>query len=142
MGKLELKIKISVLWMANTVIDLVQIVLSLFDPAFRENPARGEVFPVPIGIGLIVAFTFSLVVPVAMAFLVFVIGNPKANKWANVIVGVIIALMSWADFLMKLPGMTGAFIASGLVTNLAPTVLIPYAWQLDRPENRTPGSDS
>ncbi len=135
MERLELKLKVSILWMANTVLDLVQIALSFFDPGFIENPVKGQVFPAVIGNGHIAAFTFSLVAPVAMAFLVFVIRNPRANKWANVTLGLVIALMSWGDFLAKVAGMTPAFIASAFATNIAPTVLVFYAWKLDRPES-------
>ena len=129
-----LKIIVSVLWMANTVIDLVQIVLSFFGPGFIANLQQGRLGPMIIGGGQITAFTFSLVVPVAMAFLVFVIPNPKANKWVNFIVAVIIALMSWVDFLARVTHIGPAFIASAFATNIAPTLLLYYTWKLDREE--------
>lgn len=130
--ELELKIKISVLWMANTVIDLVQIVLSLFGQGFIEGLQKGRIGDMVISEGQISAFTFSLVVPVAMAFLVFVIRNQKANKWANFIIALIIAAMSWLDFIVRLPHLHPAFIASAFATNVAPTMLIYYSWKLDR----------
>ena len=123
--------------MANTVIDLVQIVLSFFGEGFIENLQKGKLGEMPITGGAILAFTFSLVVPVAMAFLVFVIGNPKTNKWLNVTLAVIIAAMSWADFLAWVTRLGPIFVASAFATNLAPTVLIFYAWRLDR-ETSTP----
>lgn len=132
MKQLELKIKVSVLWMANTVIDLVQIVLSLFGVGFIESLQKGRIGDMVISGGQITAFTFSLVVPVVMAFLVFVIPNPRANKWLNVTLGIIIAAMSWLDFLVRVPHLGGAFIASAFATNIAPTVLVWYAWRLDR----------
>ena len=131
---MNLKIKISVLWMANTVLDLVQIVLSMFGTGFIENLQKGRIGDMVISGGQITAFTFSLVVPVAMAFLVFVIPNPKANKWLNVTLAVIIALMSWIDFLVRVPHLGPAFILSAFATNIAPTALIFYAWKLDRVE--------
>lgn len=122
--------------MANTVIDLVQIVLSLFGAGFIEGLRKGRIGDMVIGGGQITAFTFSLVVPVAMSFLVFVIANPKANKWLNVILGIVIAAMSWLDFLVRMPHLNPAFMASAFATNIAPTALIFYAWRLDRPAGR------
>lgn len=132
MKQLELKIKVSILWMANTVIDLVQIALSFFGAGFLENLQSGRLGNMMVSGQQITAFTFSLVVPVAMAFLVLIIPNPGVNKWLNVLLGVIIALMSWIDFLARLPQLGSAFIASAFATNIAPTVLVFYAWKLDR----------
>lgn len=134
MKGLELKIKVSVLWMANTVIDLVQIVLSMFGTGFIEGLQKGRIGDMVIGGGQIMAFTFSLVMPVAMAFLVFVIPNLRANKWLNVTLGIVIAAMSWLDFLVRMPHLNPAFMVSAFATNIAPTVLIFYAWKLDRLE--------
>ena len=134
MKGLELKLKVSVLWMANTVIDLVQIVLSMFGTGFIEGIQKGRIGDMVIGGGQIMAFTFSLVMPVAMAILVFVIANPKVNKWLNVTLGIVIAAMSWLDFVVRMPHLNLAFMASAFATNIAPTVLIFYAWKLDRLE--------
>lgn len=130
---LNLQLKISVLWMANTVLDLVQIVLSMFGAGFIENLQKGRIGDMAISGGQITAFTFSLVVPVVMAFLVFVISNPRTNKWLNVTMGIIIAAMSWLDFLVRVPHLAPAFMTSAFATNIAPTALIFYAWRLDRP---------
>jgi hypothetical protein len=131
MNKLELKLKISVLWMANTVIDLVQIVLSFFGAGFIDAVQKGKLGPMAITGGQITLFTFSLIVPVAMAFLVFVIPNPTANKWLNAGLAVIIALMSWIDFFARVTQIGPAFIASAFATSIAPTILVFYAWKLD-----------
>lgn len=131
MNKLELKLKISVLWMANTVIDLVQIVLSFFGAGFIEGVQKGKLGPMEITGGQITLFTFSLIVPVAMAFVVFVIPNPRANKWLNTSLAVIIALMSWLDFFARVTQIGPAFIASAFATSIAPTILVFYAWKLD-----------
>lgn len=131
MNILELKIKIAILWMANTVLDLVQIVLSMFGTGFIENLQKGRIGDMVISGGQIMAFTFSLVVPVVMSFLVFVISNPKTNKWLNVVLAVIIAAMSWLDFLVRVPHLGPAFILSAFATNIAPTVLIYYALKLE-----------
>ncbi len=134
MKTLELKIKIAILWLANTIIDLVQIVLSLFGTGFIEGVQKGRIGDMVISGGQIAAFTFSLVVPVAMAFLVFVIANPQTNKWLNVVLAVIIAAMSWLDFLVRVPHLSAAFLVSAFATNIAPTVLVFYAWRLDKAE--------
>ncbi|MBX7212292.1 MAG: hypothetical protein K1X78_28550 [Verrucomicrobiaceae bacterium] len=132
---LELKLRISILWMANTVIDLVQIVLSLFGTGFIEQLQKGRIGDMVISGAQIAAFTFSLVVPVVMAFLVFVIPNPKTNKWMNVVPGIVIAGMSWLDFLMRAPHLNPAFLVSAFATNIAPTVVVFLAWRLDRTAN-------
>lgn len=134
MKTLELKIKIAILWLANTIIDLVQIVLSLFGTGFIEGVQKGRIGDMVISGGQIAAFTFSLIVPVAMAFLVFVIANPQTNKWLNVVLAVIIAAMSWLDFLVRVPHLSAAFLVSAFATNIAPTVLVFYAWRLDKAE--------
>lgn len=133
MNNLRLRIIVSVLWMANTVIDLIQIVLGSMHAKWIEDIQNGNIAGFPINDVTIGTFAFSMVVPVLMAFFVLAISNDKFNKWLNVILVIIIGLMSWLDFLQRSPseiGISNWVVA--LATNIPLTIAVFYAWQLEK----------
>ncbi len=133
MYNLKLRIIVSVLWMANTVIDLIQIVLGSMNARWIEDIQNGNIAGFPINDTTIGIFAFSMVVPVLMAFFVLAITNDKLNKWLNFILIIIIGLMSWIDFLQRDPAMIGmANWVVALATNIPLTIAVFYAWKLDK----------
>lgn len=133
MNNLRLRIIVSVLWMANTVIDLIQIVLGSMHAKWIEDIQNGNIAGFPINDVTIGTFAFSMVVPVLMAFFVLAISNDKFNKWLNFILIIIIGLMSWFDFLQRSPfeiGVSNWVVA--LATNIPLTIAVFYAWKLDK----------
>lgn len=133
MNNLRLRIIVSVLWMANTVIDLIQIVLGSMNARWIEDIQNGNIAGFPINDMTIGVFAFSMVVPVLMAFFVLALTNDKFNKWLNFILIIIIGLMSWLDFLQRSPfeiGISNWVVA--LATNIPLTIAVFYAWKLDK----------
>lgn len=129
------RVIVSVLWMANTVIDLVQIVLGSMHPQWIADIQKGEIAGFPINNATIGIFAFSMVVPALMAFAVLAIPNAKVNRWLNFVLVVIIGLMSWGDFLQRSVGEIGlSNWVVALATNVPLTIAAFYAWRLGREE--------
>ena len=121
------------MWLSNTIIDLIQIVLGSMSPQWIEGIVNGNIAGFPINETTIGVFAFSMVVPVFMAFLVLVIKNERLNKWLNFTLALLIGLMSWVDFLQRDPAVIGVshwFVA--LATNIPLTIAVFYCWRLDK----------
>jgi hypothetical protein len=129
MKQLEIKIRVSVLWIATVVADLVQIVLSFMGPGFLSQLMQGKIGNMTVNGIQITVFSFSLLVPVAMSYLVFCIKDDRLNQRINVAMAILIAAMSWLDFLVRIPNLGVAVIAA-FATNIPPTLLIFVARRL------------
>jgi hypothetical protein len=130
---LKIRIVLAVLWISNTIIDLVQIVLGSMSPRWYTDIMNGNLAGFPINNQTIGVFAFSMIVPVFMAYLVLVISNDKLNKWLNLILVIVIGLMSWIDFLQRDPSIIG--ISNWLValaTNIPLTIALFYCFKLDK----------
>lgn len=138
MDPLKRRIIVAVLWMANTIIDLIQIVLGSMHPQWYRDIENGTLAGFPLTDFTIGVFAFSLVTPIFMAYLVLVLRNDRVNKWLNFSLAVLIGLMSWVDFLHRSPqaiGISNWLVA--LATNIPLTIAVIYCWKLDRPSQRS-----
>lgn len=130
---LRIRIIVAVLWIANTVIDLVQIALGSMNAQWYADIMNGTLAGFPITDATIGVFAFSLVVPMLMAFFVLAIKNDSLNKWLNLLLAILIGLMSWIDFLGRDPGVIGmSNWVVALATNIPLTIAVFYCWKLDR----------
>lgn len=133
MESLRRRAIVATLWVGNTVVDLVQIVLGSMSPRWQADVARGQVAGFPINDQTLGVFAFSLVLPIAMAYVVLALPAGKLNKWLNVSLVAAVGLMSWVDFLARRVGEIGvANWVVALLTNVPLTVAVFYAWRLDR----------
>ncbi len=140
MNNFNLRVVVAVLWLSNTIINLVQIVLGSMNPRWLEDISNGMVAGFPINEMTIGIFAFSLIIPVLMAFFVLVIKNNKLNKWINFIMLIVLGLMSWLDFIARSPfeiGISNWVVA--LATNIPLTIALFYCWRLD---NKSSGENN
>ncbi len=129
------RVIVSVLWMANTVIDLVQIALGSMHAQWIADIQKGQIAGFPVDDTTIGIFAFSMVVPALMAYAVLAIPSAKLNRWLNFVLVVVIGLMSWADFLQRSVGEIGlSNWVVALATNIPLTIAAFYAWRLGREE--------
>jgi hypothetical protein len=83
------KIKISVLWLFYIVAFLAVMTLGIMEPGvLNQFLETGEIGGMKIGQELLLFFAVMMLVPLVMAFLSLTLKD-SANRWANVIVGIV-----------------------------------------------------
>jgi len=118
------KIKIAVLWLIGEGTALAYMILMLLQPGKTEQ-IMAEVTPELL---LIYAIPYFLV-PLAMAFLSLTL-NDKANRWSNIIVGIVLTGLHILDSVAAvMANPTALDILMSLSIIVAPALIIWYAWK-------------
>ena len=87
-GKVNIKIKLSVLWITLMMLYIYADILSLFSPGAVEEMIAGNMGPFPVTQIALLSATVLMIIPSLMIFLSIVL-KPKANRMTNLIVGII-----------------------------------------------------
>ena len=84
--KINVKIKLSALWVTVMVLFAYGDIKSFFRPGIIEVILAGEIAGFEINQVFLLLTAISVVIPIIMIFLSLVL-KPKVNRWANIIVG-------------------------------------------------------
>jgi len=118
------KIKIAVLWLIGEGTALAYMTLMLLQPGLIEKVMVG----VTPELLLIYAIPYFLV-PLAMAFLSLTLKD-KANRWSNIIVGIVLTGLHIIDSLaVVMANPTALDILMSLSIIVAPALIVWYAWK-------------
>jgi hypothetical protein len=119
--KINVKMKLSALWVALMLTYLLGDVMRIFSGDFNA----GEIAGMQASQGLFLGMAVLFVIPILMVFLSLTL-NTSVNRWANIIVALIFFVIN----LIGLPGYPSAFdkflIIVGLVFNF---LTVWYAWK-------------
>ena len=133
------KMQISLLWVSLAVMMSAVMVLYLFGggPDVLDAIRAGEVEGMQITAGLSMLFALFWLVPLAMAFLTVTL--PLAvNRWVNVVMGAVWALMNGMDAVEHLgAGELGGEPLLVVVMALASLLVVWLAWHLPKPTSTT-----
>jgi len=124
--QIDVRIKLSALWIAVVLSYLYGDLLTFYEQGFIEGVIIGEgVGGTPITQISLVGIAILLVIPIFMVFLSLTL-KPKANRLANLILGIIYIGAS----LITLPMSTYAFyILLGIVEAVFAVLIVWYAWK-------------
>ena len=123
--KINVKMKLSALWVALMLLYVYADILSLFKPGQIEEMISGRMGPFPVTQGSLLTASILMMIPAVMVFLSLTL-KPKVNRWANIILG----LLYTAVNIGNLVGETWAFYLLFGVVEMALTLLIVgYAWK-------------
>jgi hypothetical protein len=118
---IDVRIKLSALWVALMLTYLLGDVLRIFSGDF----VAGEMGGMPIGQEIYLVAAIILVIPVAMVFLSLTL-NYKANRWTNIVLAIFFFLFN----LVGLPTYPSAYDKFLIIVGLAFNILIVwYAWK-------------
>jgi hypothetical protein len=118
---IDIKIKLSVLWIVLMLSYLLGDVLRIFSGDFKAGEIGGK----EISQGMYLGMAILMLIPVVMAFLSLILPD-KANRWANIIVPIFFFLFN----LVGLPTYPSAYDKFLNVVGLVFNVLtIWYAWK-------------
>ena len=123
--KVNVKIKLSALWIAMMLLYIYADILSLFRPGQVEQMLEGLMGPFPVTQGSLLTASILMMIPAVMVFLSLKL-KPTANRWANIILGVLYTLVN----ISNLMGETWAYyILFGIVEIVLTILIVWHAWK-------------
>jgi hypothetical protein len=129
--KINVKMKLSALWVALMLIYIYADILSNFKPGAIEKAMDGFMGPFPVTQGSLLSASILMIIPAVMVFLSLTLKH-KVNRWANIVLGVLFTLVNFSNLIGET---SWIFYMSFVVVEIALTLLIVgYAWKWRNPE--------
>jgi hypothetical protein len=131
--KINVKLKISALWVALLFLYAYGDIFGYFRPGFIEEVLEGKVFVFDINQVFLMAVSIYITIPSVMVFLSLVL-RPHINRWVNIIIGLVYA----ATILLSTigDGYVYYYFLSIVETILA-VLIVWYAWNWPREGNNS-----
>ena len=124
----SVKIRLSVLWLVGLLWVVVGTMLMMFEPGIMEQILIGELEGVQITQEVLFVLAIMMLIPLVMAFLSLTLKD-KANRWANIIVGIFFTGYGLVDLLVNLEKYSAYMIFVGIVGLVFTALIIWYAWK-------------
>jgi len=122
--KINVKIKLSALWVTVMLCYLYGDVFGFFEPGIIEEIIAGAPRGIQITQVSLLGMAISMAIPSVMVFLSLTL-KYKANRWANIILGIFYTCFMLLTMLMT----TYAFyIFLGIVEVVLTALIVWYAW--------------
>ncbi|MDO9256243.1 MAG: DUF6326 family protein [Bacteroidales bacterium] len=129
--KINVKLKISALWIAVLFLYVYVDIFSLFKPGIIEGIMVGKIFIFQVSQTFLFFTTLYILIPSIMVFLSLVL-KPKVNRWTNIIISIFYIV----SILGSCIGETWAFYIFGsIVESLLLLLIIWYAWKWPKQES-------
>ncbi len=129
--KINVKMKLSALWIALMLVYIYADILSNFKPGAIEKTMEGFMGPFPVTQASLLSASILMIIPAVMVFLSLAL-KPKVNRWANIILGVLFTLVNISNLIGET---SWIFYISFVVVEIALTLLIVgHAWKWSTPE--------
>ena len=130
--KINVKLKISALWIAVMFLYAYVDIFSLFKPGVIEGLMTGQIFVFQVSQSFLFFTTLYIVIPSLMVFLSLVL-KPKVNRWVNITVSIFYLI----TMIGASVGETWAFYIFGtIVESLLLFLIIWYAWNWPKSGNK------
>jgi len=123
--KINVKMKLSALWIAMMLLYIYADILSLFRPEQIEEMIEGLMGPFPVTQGSLLTASILMIIPAVMVFLSLTL-RPKVNRRANVTLGILYTLVNISNLI----GETWAYyIFFGIIEIVLTLLIVWYAWK-------------
>ncbi len=123
--KINVKTKLSALWVSIMLLYIYADILSFFRPGQVEKMLEGFMGPFPATEGSLLIASILMIIPAVMVFLSITL-KPKANRWVNIIFGVLYTLVNISNLI----GETWVYyLLFGVVEIVFTSLIIRYAWK-------------
>jgi hypothetical protein len=120
----DVKIKLAGLWVAAMFCYLYADVLAFFVPGHLADLIAGEIGGIALDDVFIVASAIFMLPPILMIFLSLEL-KYRANRWANIIVGLVYTLMG----ISMVATLSAGYVVYGIVETLLTVLVLWYAWK-------------
>lgn len=128
--RINVKLKLSALWVAMMLLYIYADILSLFRPGQLDEMREGLMGPFPVTQASLLIASLLMIIPALMVFLSLT-WKPQMARWANIAVGAIYTLVNSSNLI----GETWAYyIFFGIVEIVLTLLIVWYAWKWTGPE--------
>lgn len=128
--KINVKIKLSALWIVLMVFYIYADIFSLHRPGQIEKMISGLMGHFPVTQISLLTASILMAIPAIMIFLSLSL-NPKANRWVNITLGILYTVVGIGNLI----GETWAYYISYGIVEIGLTLLIVlYAWKWPKQE--------
>jgi cbb3-type cytochrome oxidase subunit 3 len=131
--KIPVQMKLSALWVALMLLYIYADIFSLFRPGQIEDMISGRMGPFAVTQASLFAASVLMIIPAVMVFLSLTL-KPKADRWANLILGVLYTLVNISNQIGE-PWMY--YIAYGVVELAVTLLIVWYAWKWRHSEGQS-----
>ena len=122
----SMKSKLSTLWIFATLNYLYCDVVILMDPSLLKQYIAGNLGGIQISQGFLLGAAVLVEIPISMVLLSRFL-KYRANRWANVVAGIVMTAVQLLSLLVKTPALYYLFFS---VIEIACTaVIVWYAWR-------------
>ncbi len=126
--KVNVKWKISALWVALMFLYIYADFLGLMEPGFIELVIAGEVLGgIKITQELWLGAAILMTIPSAMIFLSLIL-RPKVNRWTNIILGIVYTVVNIVN-LLSIEDPWAFTIFYNIVEAVLTLLIVWYAWK-------------
>jgi hypothetical protein len=128
--KINVKMKLSALWVAMMLLYIYADILSLFRPGQLEEMIEGLMGPFPVTQASLLVASILMIIPAVMVFLSLTL-KPKVARWANIAVGVLYTVVNISNLIGEA---WVYYIVFGIVEIMLTLLIVSYAWTWANPE--------
>ena len=129
--EMDMKVKLSTLWIFVMFNYLYCDVMSLMDPELLKQFMTGNVGGIKVTEGFLLGAAILMEIPIAMVLLSRVL-KYRANRWANIIAGSIKTVVMILLFVGSSPPFY--YIFFGTIEIVCTSLIVWYAWKWTNPE--------
>ena len=126
--KINVKIKISLLWLLGEVTLLTFLVLEYMEQGVMEGIIAGNMRELTLGPGTLLFYAVLLLIPLIMAFLSLTLKH-SMNRRINILLGILYALLYLSDLVAHLAVPYAYAILMGIASVVAQILIVWYAWK-------------
>ena len=125
--KINVKIKLSALWVTLMFFYLYADILTFYQPGFIQKIIAGEVAGIQISQAFLLGTAILLAIPSVMVFLSLTL-KAKANRWTNIILGIFHAGVLVTTTLVP-GGIWAYYIFYDIAEAVFIALIVWYAWR-------------
>lgn len=123
--KINVKLKLSALWVAMMLLYIYADILSLFRPGQIAEVMDGRMGPFPVTQASLLTAAILMIIPAVMVFLSLTLKS-RVNRWTNITLGVLYTFVNISNLI----GETWVYYLSFGIMEIVLTVLIVWqAWK-------------
>ena len=126
----DVKLKLSILWVARMLVSLQGDVIRYMEPGMLENIINGTL-DIPLTEEMLAVMAIMMMIPIFMVFLSVELPY-KANRWANIIVAIFFIVIDGIGFIIPRPAYEN-ILGFGYIFFCV--VIIWYAWKWSKQED-------
>ena len=129
--QINVKIKLSALWVALMFFYLYRDVLGFMDPGHVEDLLAGELAGVPMTQAVLLGSAVLMAIPSLMVFLSLTL-KARANRWTNIILGIVhIGLLAGTSFIGEVSPLYMFYV---IVEFVLMVLIVWHAWKWPKQE--------